>query len=451
MDRMIKLFVLVMWCAAGTFPVLAGNPLLLPEYVREYRVEFSSQEEAAAATMTLSALPPGKNVLFSCRWDDSNDRHLKTAEVMRETGCPGTFYLCQAGPNYYAGTMKTLVDGGNTVGNHTLSHPRLTEVGAARLWNEIFENRYLYEVRSQLPVTAFALPFCAWRRKDDPTAAARIGKALRHAGMLGAPEYFRDQAVPYGYPVGSFVNSFLITPGDREPDEERFFVEVEQFLRQGATHITLGMHSNHTPAGLEKLRRILASCARRSDWHCCTENEAIARISGAAFTRVEKLHADGAVAVFRLTGPTPASLGWNAPLTGCVGDRRIELPHTMPMPKAIGLFLNRNNLSGRLFKCAERVPFRAGLFLDPAGSTVLRLENTGGVFCSATSGILRLPGENIRFTIPELEPGRQAVIEIPFHADALVDGEIAEAAELDVEAGEEIYRLWIATRGNFRE
>ena len=86
MDRMIKLFVLVMRCAAGTFPVLAGNPLLLPEYVREYRVEFSSQEEAAAATMTLSALPPGKNVLFSCRWDDSNDRHLKTAEVMRETG-----------------------------------------------------------------------------------------------------------------------------------------------------------------------------------------------------------------------------------------------------------------------------------------------------------------------------------------------------------------------------
>ena len=166
---------------------------------------------------------------------------------------------------------------------------------------------------------------------------------------------------------------------------------------------------------------------------------------------MEKLHADGAVAVFRLTGPPPASLGWNAPLTGCVGDRRIELPHTMPMPKAIGLFLNRNNLSGRLFKCAERVPFRAGLFLDPAGSTVLRLENTGGVFCSATSGILRLPGENIRFTIPELEPGRQAVIEIPFHADALVDGEIAVAAELDVEAGEEIYRLWIATRGNFRE
>ena len=62
-----------------------------------------------------------------------------------------------------------------------------------------------------------------------------------------------------------------------------------------------------------------------------------------------------------------------------------------------------------------------------------------------------MPGENIRFTIPELEPGRQAVIEIPFHADALVDGEIAVAAELDVEAGEEIYRLWIATRGNFRE
>ena len=59
MDRMIKLFVLVMWCAAGIFPVLAGNPLLLPEYVREYRVEFSSQEEAAAATMTAS-IPAGR-------------------------------------------------------------------------------------------------------------------------------------------------------------------------------------------------------------------------------------------------------------------------------------------------------------------------------------------------------------------------------------------------------
>ena len=46
----------------------------------------------------------------------------------------------------------------------------------------------------------------------------------------GIAEYFRDQAVPYGYPVGSFVNSFLITPGDREPDEERYSLPIDGFF-----------------------------------------------------------------------------------------------------------------------------------------------------------------------------------------------------------------------------
>ena len=376
---------------AMTFSLVSENPLGLPEYEREYVLTFRSPAEAEAAKLTLSPLPQGKKVLFSCRWDDSSNRHLKTVEAMRDSGCRGTFYLCEAGPGYYGKTMPRLLAGGNTIGNHTLHHHRLTKLPQAELWREIIENRYEYEVRSKLPVTAFALPFCAWREKDDPGAPKRIGTALRNAGMLGAPEYW-NQGDAYGYPKGCFISSSLTTPGDKEPSEARFDENVEQFLRTGSRHITLGMHSNHSENGLQTLRKILKKSSVRPDWLCCSENEAIARILGARLTRVEKLEVRGTSARFRLTGPAPAALGDHAPLSGYAENQWFELPHKLPMPAVIALFRSRND-SENLWKSPQTDLFRADLKVNAAeGFAHLTIKNCGKVPAEAMEITLRMPG-----------------------------------------------------------
>ena len=449
---MKKLSLFLLTAGSFLFPVYSANPLGLPEYSREYTLTFRSPEEAQQAQLELTPFPAGKQVLFSCRWDDSTDRHLKTLEVMRSSGCRGTFYLCQAGPTYYAKTMQQLLAGGNTIGNHTLTHPRLTRSTQADLWREILKNRYEYESRSSFPVTAFALPFCAWREKDDPHAPARIGTALRNAGMLGAPEYW-NQGKAYGYPEGCFIGSSLTTPGDKVPSEERFDSDVAAFLRQKAPHITLGMHSAHTPEGIEVLKRILKKSAERPDWHCCSENEAIARLLASRLTRVEKLGSRGVSARFRLIGPTPAALGDPAPLGAYAQGAFFELPHTLPMPRKILLFSGKNR-KGLLLKHPETELFQAGIFVDPAGGTAqLRIQNTGNMLAEDLEITLRMPGFCSpglqRKTVKSLAPGKTGSYDFAFSLLPDAAGKTPVAAEIDLKYGKDVYRLWAAADVDF--
>lgn len=425
--------------------VCAENPLGLPEYSREYELTFRSPAEAESAVLTLSPLPKGKKVLFSCRWDDCNVRHQKTAEVMRDTGCRGTFFLWQAGPL----TKKMLPDllaAGNSIGNHTLHHLILTKLPQSKLWKEIIENRYEYEVLGNFPVTAFALPFCRWKEKDDPDAPKRIGTALRNAGMLGAPEFWR-QDDGYGYPKGCFIDTALTNPGDKEPSESRFDADIQRFLKKGVPHITLGMHSWHTPAGLAALRRILKKSSDRPDWLCCNENEAIARILAARVTRVEKIRVRGSTACFRLTGPTPAALGHPAPLSGHSGDQWFELPHKLPMPTKIALF--KSNVSSDKLQISPQIDlFRAALKVDPSeGSARLNIKNCGTIPAGALELTLRMPGYCKpglqRRRIEKIEPGASESIDFRFSLSPDADGNAPAAAEIDLQYGTEIYRLWV--------
>ncbi|MEI3001091.1 MAG: polysaccharide deacetylase family protein [Victivallis sp.] len=115
----------VLMCALAFSAVLSANPLALPEYTREVKLTFATPEAAKEAKLTLLPLPAGKHFAFSTRWDDSNPKHARMAELLAKHGFKGTFFLVARDDKFYDETLPQLTRKGHSVGNHTLNHPNL--------------------------------------------------------------------------------------------------------------------------------------------------------------------------------------------------------------------------------------------------------------------------------------------------------------------------------------
>lgn len=63
----------------------AANPLNYTEYVQNVDISFRTPEEAQQAQLVPLPLPEGKILAISSRWDDTNPRHLRMAELLKST------------------------------------------------------------------------------------------------------------------------------------------------------------------------------------------------------------------------------------------------------------------------------------------------------------------------------------------------------------------------------
>jgi len=67
--------------------IVAGeNPFGFPVTTRTLVAEFASADEARAAELTVAPLYGAAPLAFSVRWDDTNARHPKKAEMMNRAG-----------------------------------------------------------------------------------------------------------------------------------------------------------------------------------------------------------------------------------------------------------------------------------------------------------------------------------------------------------------------------
>ena len=98
----------VLMCALAFSAVLSANPLALPEYTREVKLTFATPEAAKEAKLTLLPLPAGKHFAFSTRWDDSNPKHARMAELLAKHGFKGTFFLVARDDKFYDETLPLL-------------------------------------------------------------------------------------------------------------------------------------------------------------------------------------------------------------------------------------------------------------------------------------------------------------------------------------------------------
>lgn len=450
----------------GTGFVLGANPRQLPEYDREVRIEFPDKEAAEAAVLEVLPLPEGKTFAFSTRWDDSNPKHAKMAALLAKHGLKGTFYLNSAGANFYRDILPQLIANGHSIGNHTLNHPNLAATIPNEVGRQVLCNRAEFEARTDRPVNAFVLPYCAFTNGSDKLAPLRIGEVLLRSGELGSPEYFQNMGAKYGMPPGSWADSRLFSIDDRKPSAERFDLEIAKRLAGMAPgevrHATLGVHTWQDAAGFETLDRIFAKYARRPDWWYCNENEYNAYHYAAQHTRIAK-RVEGRTAIFKLTGPTPAALGSDTPLWAKVtpaaadGKTMVKLPHARRMPEKIDLVVTPD---GKMAASKKFPDLSASLRMDfEAGKAVLTLANRGKRPLTDITVSFRLPPSVVtaepvpRRTVDLIAPGGTATVGVEF-TDQLKTalyqcGRWFAAAEVDFVSGEQPQRLWVGTEGEF--
>ncbi len=443
---------------------LSANPLLLPEYEREVRIVFPDEASAEAANMRLLPLPEGKTFAFSTRWDDSNPAHTRMAELLTKHGFKGTFYLNTAAEEFYRETLPQLTRGGHSVGNHTLNHPNL----AAKIPNEaarqILQNRVEYEARTNRPVNAFVLPYCAYKNGSDKLSPLRIGEALLRSGELGSPEYFPLLEEEYGMPPHSWSTSMLFSIDDRNPSAEQFDREIEKRLagrkRNEIRHATLGLHTWQDDKGFATLDGIFAKYAGREDWWYCNENEYNAYRYASRHTRIEK-RVDGNTAIFTLTGPTPSALGSDTPLWARLtpepadGKTITKLPHTLALPGMIDLVM----APGIAPVASKKFPtLAASLQVDlESDKAVLTLSNLGKQPVTDVIVSFRLPPfittepriqrRNIELIPPEETIAVTVEFEEQRKTALYQSGKFFAAVEMDFKLNNRPQRLWVGTTG----
>jgi peptidoglycan/xylan/chitin deacetylase (PgdA/CDA1 family) len=103
----------------------------------------------------------GQPTLVTTSWDDGHPLDLRIAERLAAHGMTGTFYVpvrYTAVERMSVSQLRQLRAMGMEVGSHTVSHPRLSEVGDDAAFRELRDSRDALENILGGPVTSFCYP-----------------------------------------------------------------------------------------------------------------------------------------------------------------------------------------------------------------------------------------------------------------------------------------------------
>lgn len=432
--------------------------------VYETAVEFDSESAARAAQLEFLPLPEGKQVAFSTRWDDTNPKHLRMAELLTKYGFRGTFYLTGFNQEF----CPKLISDGHSIGNHTLNHRDLTALVPNEIARQILQNRVELESQSNREVNAFVLPYCRFWRSDNPLSSNWIGEALRRSGELGGPEYYQDLDKKYGMQPNNWFGSLLFTVNDRNPDANRFDREVEKRLKLLETrqfiHMTLGIHTWQDEKGFATLARCFEKYGNRPQWWYCNENEYLSYRFVYHNTTVLKKEVEGSKAIFTLRQASPASTGAYVPLWAKVipaakdGKKIIALNNPDLRPKKIEAI----RTTGNQMSSAKKFPgFSAGFVYDSEKQLLrLKLVNHTGKTIAPISATYRLPllfGDfqgGYRIPLGPLKNGASLDSELILSrgiqkSPIYHSGSLFFAAEINFKISGESQRLWVCTSYEF--
>lgn len=297
------------------------DPYGFPRTVRKLTVRFGTEEDARAAQVSAAGLYGRAPMAFSVRWDDTNERHPKKAEMMNRAGVKGTFYLVNWLHDSPAFIARELKRRGHDVGNHTLSHPRLPQVSPNRAFREIVLNRMVVETNSAQAVTAYVAPF-GWgdSKTSSPDHVALIRRIVSESGHFvtcdrawpALPDGVRAYPV---YPARWFMSD------DRSPKAELFrrefsnaVAEVSAAARPG--RVAFAMHAWCDDDGDAVQEACLGEVvAAHPDYWYAADAAYGSYCYQRDYVRFRKVRTDGRLAVWEVDGFRAAQLGSAQPLS----------------------------------------------------------------------------------------------------------------------------------------
>ncbi|MCI0638868.1 MAG: NEW3 domain-containing protein [Gemmataceae bacterium] len=260
--------------------------------------------------------------------DDSNLNNLRVAEVMAQFGQKGTFYLNDP-HNWWQDSIDTgvivprerfleiprrLLNGGNSVGGHTLNHEMLPAMSKNVAFHEIMGVRVALEVAAASPVSSFVYPFVFYqselRQGDD---RADLEDMLRRSGFYQLAEHRYNKDWDSGLQDGLFIildgstsngkySESVLTQPRCDDDRPLFLVTMHAWVKQWGG------------PEFPKLADIYRKWSGRKDWWYCNQNEYAAYRYQALHSRLHITVEDNLLQAV-LTRPNPLDLNDWTPLT----------------------------------------------------------------------------------------------------------------------------------------
>jgi peptidoglycan/xylan/chitin deacetylase (PgdA/CDA1 family) len=125
---------------------------------------------------------PSRSIIVTTSWDDGDPLDLGLAEMLRERGLPGTFFVPLTGPygkpTLRPGDLRTLQAEGFEIGAHTVSHRSLAPLEGEELWKDVRNSKCVLEDMLGEKVSMFCYPNGNYNR--------RTIRAVEKAGFEGA-------------------------------------------------------------------------------------------------------------------------------------------------------------------------------------------------------------------------------------------------------------------------
>jgi len=173
-------------------------------------------------------------MLVTTSWDDGHPLDLRVAERLAARAMTGTFYVpvrYAAVPRMSVSQLRQLRAMGMEVGSHTVSHPRLSEVGDDAAFRELRDSRDALENILGEPVTSFCYP----EGKLRPGLAELVraaGYTLARTTLAFRNDLsFRPLAMPVSMQLYPHSRAILARHALREGNLSGLFAWIARFGR----------------------------------------------------------------------------------------------------------------------------------------------------------------------------------------------------------------------------
>lgn len=173
-----------------------------------------------------------RRVVVTTSWDDGHPADLRVAERLAAHGMAGTFYIplrYSLVPRMSVVQMRELLALGMEIGAHTVTHPRLSEIGDDEALREMRESREALEDMLAVPVTSFCYPEGKLRRGLGRLACAAGFRVARNTLAFQTGLEFDPLSMPVGMQLHPHSRAVLLRHALHERNLEGAYAWLRRF------------------------------------------------------------------------------------------------------------------------------------------------------------------------------------------------------------------------------
>ncbi|RKZ71027.1 MAG: hypothetical protein DRQ57_19170, partial [Gammaproteobacteria bacterium] len=295
-------------------------------YTQTVEIEFKNPDVAKQAVVRMTPLYNDSEWAVSARWDDNfKEAGLIVRDLMKKYGFKGTFYLNHwvgpwSGKDFREHAME-FMEGGNSIGDHSLSHPMISVCNRNRIFEEMARNRVEWEAISDSQVVSYAFSYnrcgywgsTAFIKDKGEELKPDIAILLKRAGLYSlANNWFMefDEIIPAPFMPydGADIDEFV----QKTLKNEDFKTKHPIFMF--AMH-AWAYNKGNKKQRQNKLEGQFKKYGNNPDWWYCNMNEYAAYRYQYKYSKLVPLERRDNIVSFTLERPVLLDLNNAVPLT----------------------------------------------------------------------------------------------------------------------------------------